>query len=295
GFLSKEYMIGRRASYLHPVRMYVFTSAMFFLLFFSLFNGSNDVVKDMNKPLGATQRTDFIHKLEKLLQKDTGNTRLKDKLALVRGTTRPFTSKDTLLTGSGKGIRIDFANKDYRTFEEYDSAEKALPFSKRDGWFLRRVVKKSIEISNKYRENPQEALDKFAESILHRLPYMLFISLPLFALILRLVYIRRKWRRQFYFADHGVFTIHLYIFSFIVLIVGFGLGSLRDLTGWSFLNFLIFILFIALFFYLYKAMRNFYGQGRGKTFLKFLFVAFWSFIMMLILLVCFMFFSAATL
>ena len=35
GFLSKEYMIGRRNSYLNPVRMYVFTSAIFFLLFFT--------------------------------------------------------------------------------------------------------------------------------------------------------------------------------------------------------------------------------------------------------------------
>ena len=37
GFLSKEYMLGRRKKYLHPVRMYVFTSAVFFLVFFSLF------------------------------------------------------------------------------------------------------------------------------------------------------------------------------------------------------------------------------------------------------------------
>ena len=32
GLLSKEYMTGRRASYLNPIRMYVFTSAFFFLM-----------------------------------------------------------------------------------------------------------------------------------------------------------------------------------------------------------------------------------------------------------------------
>ena len=37
GFLSAEYIKGRRASYLHPIRMYVFTSAFFFIIFFSLF------------------------------------------------------------------------------------------------------------------------------------------------------------------------------------------------------------------------------------------------------------------
>ena len=35
GFLSVEYLKGKRASYLHPIRMYVFTSAIFFLIFFS--------------------------------------------------------------------------------------------------------------------------------------------------------------------------------------------------------------------------------------------------------------------
>ncbi len=37
GFLSKEYMVGRRANYLNPVRTYLFTSAIFFLIFFSLY------------------------------------------------------------------------------------------------------------------------------------------------------------------------------------------------------------------------------------------------------------------
>ena len=41
GFLSKEYMIGRRASYVNPVRMYIFTSAFFFLLFFTFSFQSN--------------------------------------------------------------------------------------------------------------------------------------------------------------------------------------------------------------------------------------------------------------
>src|SRR5437868_15419462 len=38
GFLSKEYMRGKRARYLNPIRMYLFTSFIFFLVFFSLYN-----------------------------------------------------------------------------------------------------------------------------------------------------------------------------------------------------------------------------------------------------------------
>jgi len=36
GFLSLEYTRGRRMSYLNPIRMYVFTSAIFFIILFSL-------------------------------------------------------------------------------------------------------------------------------------------------------------------------------------------------------------------------------------------------------------------
>ena len=36
GFLALEYLRGRRASYLNPIRMYVFTSAFFFIIFSSL-------------------------------------------------------------------------------------------------------------------------------------------------------------------------------------------------------------------------------------------------------------------
>jgi len=106
-----------------------------------------------------------------------------------------------------------------------------------------------------------------------------------------LVYIRRK---QFYFADHGVFTIHLYVFSFIVLMLGFALDKLQDYSGWVFLETIKIILIFGMVGYLYISMLNFYKQGWFKTFLKFLFVALLSMIMMLILFAVFLLFSAFT-
>jgi hypothetical protein len=340
GFLSKEYMIGRRASYLHPVRMYVFTSAIFFLLFFSVFkphesisvNGSQPMdakiradyiislqerlkkdtgntdllsklalAKDTSKPLmgldtliptlNTKERTEYIISLEERLKKDTGNTDLLSKLALARDSSRPLTVIDTVIPG-GKSNFIRFGNKVYRNVAEYDSFESSLPSAQRDSWVTKRLIRKAIAINEKYRENPGEAFRKFLEGLLHRLPYMLFVSLPLFALILKLVYIRRK---QFYFADHGVFTIHLYIFSFIILLLVFSFGKLGDLVHSNLVIIPVILLFLWLFIYLYKAMRNFYGQGRAKTFFKYLFVAFWSSVMMLVLFILFIFFSAFTL
>lgn len=291
GFLSKEYIKGRRNSYLHPVRMYVFTSAFFFLLFYSFFKPKATINDNFNVPIKGEQRMQLIEELQQKLKDQPGSQLLQKKLEKLKDTTRPLTLRELNPLSDSSDIITINGNK-YKSEEEYDSLQKLLPASKRDGWFLRRVIKKAIDINERFHENPSEALNKLGESVLHRMPYMLFVSLPLFALILKLVYFRRK---QFYFADHGIFTIHLYIFTFLLLLAVFSLGALQDVIHSNLIGFIIAILFIGLFFYLYKAMRNFYGQRRFKTFIKFLFVAFSSLIMMVILFALFLFFSAVTL
>jgi len=37
GFLTKEYVVGRRADYINPIRMYLFISAVYFLTLMSVF------------------------------------------------------------------------------------------------------------------------------------------------------------------------------------------------------------------------------------------------------------------
>jgi hypothetical protein len=54
GFLSHEYLRGRRASYLHPIRMYVFTSALFFLIFFTV-KSDDAIIKTNNRQPTAAQ------------------------------------------------------------------------------------------------------------------------------------------------------------------------------------------------------------------------------------------------
>lgn len=195
GFLSKEYMIGRRASYLHPIKMYVFTSAIFFLLFFTFFSPKGNFTVSQEVPVSAEERVAYIKELQDGLKKDSTREQLKERLERAKDTSRPLLVKDILDIETGKGV-IQFGSINYKTVAEYDSLEKLLPPSERDGWFLRLVTKKQIAINNRYRDNPEEAYKKLGNDILHKLPYMLFVSLPLFALILRLVYIRR--RKQFF-------------------------------------------------------------------------------------------------
>ncbi|MFZ9387503.1 MAG: DUF3667 domain-containing protein [Chitinophagaceae bacterium] len=291
GFLSREYANGRRARYLHPVKMYVFTSAMFFLLFFSFFDGGNSFKTNLDIPLSAGERKLYIQKLEDRLKTDSQNTILISKLAEARDSAKIIRTRDQFVLEEPNANIISFTGSHYSNIQAYDSVQQALPSGKRDGWLKRRIHHKEIEINEKFRTNPGAAINKLSDTALHRLPYMLFISLPLFAGILKLVYFRRK---KFFYSDHGIFTIHLYIFSFILLLGIFLFGKLNEVTGWDVWNILILVLFGGMIFYLYKAMHNFYGQGKAKTFLKFLLVSLLSLVMMLVLFLLLFFFSAFT-
>lgn len=295
GFLSKEYMAGRRASYLHPVKMYVFTSAIFFLLFFSFFSPNTNFKESDPALMTGTERLEELDRIEKKLKKnkygeaDSIIRRKMDKLADMRDTTRPVSRSDfQQLDSTRLEVNISGVSNNYRTIAEYDSIQKTLPSAERDGWFMRRLVRKEINVNNKYRYNPEAGMEKMVDSVIHRLPYMLFISLPLFALVLKLLYVRRK---NFYYADHGVFTIHLYIFTFILLLLVFAIGR-YGASVWGPFGVLVVLLLLWLFVYLFLAMRRFYGQSRWKTAIKFLFTTALTLLMMATLLGIFFFFSA---
>lgn len=290
GFLSAEYIKGRRAAYLHPVRMYVFTSAIFFLIFFSFFKPKQSIDQGVNLPLSLEDRKEYVELLEKKITTDTANKELKKKLQCAKDTSCVVLVKD-LLAESSDEFSFSIGDNKYTTVEAYDSVQRQLPKSEKDGWFMYRLNKKAIELGARFKNDSHKATIEFTENVLHHLPYLLFISLPLFALLLKLVYVRRK---QFYFMDHAVFTIHFYIFCFLVLLVIFGLNALGNAFSWSFMGWIIFLLYCWIFFYMYKAMRNFYKQGRFKTILKFCIVGVSSLILMILLFVFFAIFSIFT-
>lgn len=292
GFLSLEYITGRRVKYFNPVRMYVFTSAFFFLIFFSITKPESIFSWEVNSahPLTNQERLSRIRSIEDQLKEDPGKSFLLPQLELLKDTTKAVTLADLLkFEDSLKVNKQRLSRNDFLSFAEYDSVQKNLLESERDGWFIRQWMKRKIAVNAAIRKDPKQALQKITDTFLHKLPYMLFVSLPLFTLILKLLYIRRK---QFYYTDHGIFSIHLYIFTFLLLLVIFGFNALQKINGLEWVRYINIGLFFLLLFYLYKAMRRFYGQGRSKTLAKFFLLNITSFIMMLFLSAVFFFLSA---
>lgn len=289
GFLSAEYMKGRRASYLNPVRMYVFTSAIFFLIFFSI-SDPKDAFKITkgNEPMSREARDSIIRVVETKVKVDPGNVDLVKQLSLLKDTSIAVSELD-MLPYTGDFIIISTIGGSYKNRKEYDSLQQTLPPGKKDGWLTRLWNKKAIDLNEKYKYDQANSIQRLGDSALHRLPYLLFVSLPFFALILKLLYIRK--RKQFYYADHGIFSIHHYILSFILLLFVFLWNKMDSITGWGIWRVLMFITIAAWPVYLYLAMKRFYQQGHGKTFLKFLLLNMAGFILLMLLMVSFLLFS----
>jgi hypothetical protein len=284
GFVARQYAEGKRASYLHPIRMYLFTSAIFFLVFFSVktFKVGNS---GLEGDLTNEDRVELARTYEKRMARNNRDSFLRERIAMLYDTSKPLNIDS--LGWNKAGSSVTYGGRTYASAEQYDSVQAALPQKDKDGWVQKLFIRQSIKTSQKYGSNP-EAASTLIESILHKLPYMLFVSLPFFALILRLLYVRRK---NFYYSDHAVFTLYHYIFSFILLLLLLLVGELNDNVGWGILDYVLGLLLLSWPVYLYLEMKQFYRQGHAKTFGKFMLLNLLGFILFTLLFFVFLLFS----
>jgi hypothetical protein len=97
------------------------------------------------------------------------------------------------------------------------------------------------------------------------LPRVMFLLLPLYALLLALFYMRQ--RKDFYLVDHLVFSLNIHTFVFVMLMVCVGLAQIMagEAVSWIF--------FVAMSVYILLAMKRFYSQGWVITTVKFLLIS----------------------
>jgi hypothetical protein len=303
-FLSKEYLKGRRASYLHPIRMYVFTSFIFFLIFFNFYQKEETLkVNEEKRPVASViqqlkekkeiydsaissqDTTELEMSLEKAKLKAD---KLNKQITILQ---KDSTKKDSILFSSNNFTilgKSDDENPIASSDHQYDSIQNTLPIAKRDGFLWRSINHQRIHLNEKYKNDGKAIIKGIAERFLHMFPQLLFVSLPFFALILQLLYVRRK---QLYYVNHVVFTIHLYCGTFILILASLLLGSILEALHLNMATYGV-IAYLIILFYWYKSFRNFYSQTRGKTILKFVVLFFMTMFMMFLLFLFFFVFSA---
>ena len=107
-----------------------------------------------------------------------------------------------------------------------------------------------------------KAVVELLRSAIGHIPTVMFIVLPVFALILKVLYVRRDW----YYSEHLVFGLHTHAFAFVIFcVIGLVLqfGAERD---WSGAATTVLALSIPLYFLL--AQKHVYRQGWIRTVIK---------------------------
>ena len=308
GFLTKEYMAGRRVSYLDPIRMYIFLSAFFFLVVFSLNKGETNLVNATYKNSGAKKQAlavikgvkeeikDSLSDTDDSLSSSVKETLKQRELLLDKYENyllKDSTNADSilhLLVGKSTPAVTFFGSKGYKSLEEYDSTQKVLPAKKRDNFLVRTINRKGFEQMHRFNDNPKEFMEHIKEEMIHSFSEIFFLSLPFFALILQMLYLRN--RNNFYYVNHFVYTLHLYSGTFFIALITFLVDRLKVGLGWHWINYIIGLLAIYGVYFSYKSMRTFYGQSRGKTLVKFMLVSFSSIVMFAFLFLIFLIISA---
>ncbi|PWL37745.1 hypothetical protein DKG77_13300 [Flagellimonas aquimarina] len=294
GTITKDYIKGRRIAYTNPFR-FLLSLAFLYLLMFTYnnrFSGLDKIADNYNNtsessPLSFDLNTGQISADSTEVRKQAEQALLKlDSLGLNDApVSKQMAHLDSLgVFSTQKGIDKDsFMLADPKTyFKGLTDSTGTNKFILKMEFFASTIkhdtlssfeeakVKYDIKstTSNKMAFNFSNSLlrvvqqpSSFLNSTISKLPFAIFFFLPLFTVFIWVVYIRKNYT----YTDHLIFSFHNQSLLFILLILSLIVDSIFN-TASSGLFLLIFSI------YLYKAMRNFYGQGRFKTIVKYLFL-----------------------
>jgi hypothetical protein len=230
GFLTLEYLKGKRISYVDPVRLFVFTSFLFFLM------------------LGL-----LPHKTQK-------NETINFNFNLNTGETKKMYLSDT--TTYLNALQIDsesmnIINK-YKNVEDYTRTQAALPKNERDGFFTRKLIISTIDKRDLGKAlGLKSVIESNKEAFLHKMHYGILILLPFFALLLKLLFRKSK----LFYAEHLIFSFHLHTFILLLWILSLVIDSVFNISTLNYflLGFLI---------YQIIALKKMFQNSITKTILK---------------------------
>ncbi|WP_214070437.1 DUF3667 domain-containing protein [Mucilaginibacter sp. dw_454] len=270
GKLTNEYLAGRRVSYLHPVKMYIFISLIYFVLLFQ--SGYKPPVNiNVSKPEGPHKKEMAVtdRKLDSVIKSPNTSGLTKKVLSITKGrldseavhkTSGDVDPDDDVDVMIGEG-RMPGMTKD-TTYTQYLASQAKLPDDKQDGFFDRLYHKKSYEYKEKYGKHAREA---FFDEFRHNMPKMMFLMLPLCALIFKITFAKNKK----YYVEHLIFTFHLHCFLFLFLAIIMTLELIFP-KSWGLYDWLSLAGTVGVIWYLYKSVRVFYQRSKWRTITKLL-------------------------
>jgi hypothetical protein len=269
GKLTVEYNTGHRASYLHPVKMYIFISVVYFLVLFQT-GGDNKMVKINASDKAGTKKE--LEQANAVLDKKINdpNTGEATKTGLIAA---KEANNEAIQKLSGDTTKVHSDSSmfgvevwKYKTYDQFLAEQQKMPEKSRAGIFKRMFTKNMIYYHQKYGSQAKEMV---IENFKHMMPKMMFLILPLFALILYITFIHDK---KFY-VEHMIYSFHLHCFFFLSIAILMLFGAVFSISD-AIMQWIDLLAFFYFVWYIYKSLKIVYHRGRGRTITKMLGMSF---------------------
>src|SRR5438105_3495806 len=254
--LTNEFLAGKRVRHANPLRLYLLASILFF---FAVNYGTRGIKFEPGK-IGPKDRAE--------LEADLKNTDLppeaREKLQalLQESSPSPAPSPVTSPSSPPPSAQTSQQKREYgkigeRPFVAFDDAKSTTPFER---WIEARAKEKMGEHGTK--------MGLFISTLFSNLPYMMLCCIPLFAFVLKVLYVRR----HIFYIDHLIYALHIHTFFYtaVMLIVLATIGLNRFASG-PIAGLMIAFLWIGFVTQIFLSIRYVYRQGWFISIFKFLF------------------------
>jgi len=270
--LTNEFLAGRRVRYVHPLRVYLLASILFF---FVVNYWAKSIHADPSK-LSAEDRAEIAADPDIPPAVKAKIQRALDAKGLTQPEAQMSPSPEATVAPQPSAIASPplpsaspSPSGDYGPMMQFDK----LPSDPFEKWLEQRAKEKMGEHGSK--------MALFIATLFSNLPYMMLCCIPLFALVLKVLYVRKR----VFYIDHLVYALHIHSFAYlaIILIVLITIGLNRTIPG-TFANWMIAVLWIAFATEIFLSIRRVYRQGWFFTIFKFFLGGFAYFVVLTVAL-----------
>ena len=216
GWLTVEFMNGKRKSFVEPFKLFLVISVIYFILL--PFSGESVPEQDAGKKPAPSSAVD----------KKQDHTHFS-----VNGL--PVTSE-----------AIDSMRNE---IDSTSMKQYVANHFKKESWWTKLFMRQAIKIMISTGQS-------FTTILEHTASKLIFLLIPVLALLLKLFYIRDK--RLYY--EHLIFSLHLHSFFFLFLILCLIAGFFIHISIW--------IIVLVFLVYTLLALKRYYRQSTGKTLAK---------------------------
>lgn len=294
GFLTQEYFSGRRIRFVSPVRLFFFLAVLTFLL--AQFSLPDDIGNDQGNgaiqidtggegKLGKAKTVDEVEKIRAsaLAELDAAKKEISGvpmaAAGLEKAKAQINREADTRIAELGAGSAktkpapIDAAPEEgnHMSFngEIWDAKTNPIKVS-----WLPDSTNRWLNGLAQRAENNGKRIDKepkvIIEAVLSSLPMTLFLMLPVFALLLKIMFI---FKRRLYM-EHLIVALHSHAFLMLAIMILILFGNFSEWLGpssWLIvpINILNALLWIWMPIYLFLMQKRVYQQGWILTFVKY--------------------------